>query len=188
MDNFTTIGLFYLMLLPFPDRFSVDHRCRRQKATSRYQYSGFMRRVLQVHLCFVYGFGGLGKALGAGWWNGESIWRALNSPPLDMLSPQLIASVAPVLPALGVGVVLLELGYPVLIWPSRTQTAWLFAIVSMHIGIALAMGLYGFSFVMIVLNLAGFGKDTLLEGLLCWTQVCRSKAPTFVIDGSSVEA
>ena len=42
MDNFMTIGLFYLMLLPLPDRFSLDWRLRALRPQNP-QLLGFWR-------------------------------------------------------------------------------------------------------------------------------------------------
>src|SRR2546428_948753 len=50
MDNFTTIGLFYLMLSPLHDRLSLDWRIRRAPRRNPH-LSGFFRRVLQLHVC-----------------------------------------------------------------------------------------------------------------------------------------
>ena len=86
MDNFTTIGLFYLMLSPFPDRLSVDWRLRWPR--DRKHPSGFIRHVLQIHVCIIYFFGGIMKSIGAEWWNGNSVWRALTSPPYNVMSPE----------------------------------------------------------------------------------------------------
>jgi hypothetical protein len=43
-----------------------------------------------------------------------------------------------------------------MIWSRRTRLPWLLAVCAMHIGIAVAMGMYLFGFVMIVLNVAAF--------------------------------
>ena len=59
-DNFMTMALFYLMLSPLPDRYSVDSRLVKTKLRDP-QLLGFWRRVLQIHLCFVYFFGRLRK-------------------------------------------------------------------------------------------------------------------------------
>lgn len=32
-------------------------------------------RLLQVHLCVLYGFAGTGKLLGGSWWEGTAIWE-----------------------------------------------------------------------------------------------------------------
>lgn len=155
-DSFTTIGLFYLMLAPLPDRWSLDARWRRHRPSDP-QLLGLFRRVLQLHLCLVYFFGGLAKALGSGWWNGVSIWRALTRPPFNVVSPDVLVSWRYFFPAAGVVICILEIGYIFFIWPKRTRIFWLTGMLGLHLGIALTMGMYLFSFIMIVLNVAAFG-------------------------------
>ena len=55
-DAFMTTALFYLMLSPLPDRYSFDRWVTKAKPKNP-QLLGFWRRVLQVHLCFVYFIG-----------------------------------------------------------------------------------------------------------------------------------
>jgi hypothetical protein len=95
------------------------------------------------------------------WWNGTSIWRVMTSPPSDLISPQILVSWRYLLPFLGVAVCLLETGYPLFIWPKRTRIIWLTCILGMHVMIGLTMGLYLFSLIMIILNLAAFGPGLL---------------------------
>lgn len=156
MDNFTTIGLFYLMIGQLPDRWALDWRLRRF-CTRNSRRDGFQRRVLQIHLCIIYFSGGVAKSLGPGWWNGTSIWRAMTCPPFNVVSPGLLLSLRFLLPLAGISVCILETAYPFFIWPQRTRAFWLASILAMHLLIGLTMGLYLFSFVMIVLNVAGFG-------------------------------
>lgn len=163
VDSAMTIGLFYLMLMPLPDRASIDAWLT-HPAPSDPAMIGFFRRALQIHLCFFYFFGGLTKMLGAGWWNGTSVWRALLRPPFDILSGETIRRFQPLLPSLGIMVWLMEILYCVLIWPRRTRMFWLLIIVALHLGIALVMGLHLFALAMIVLNLAAFGPDWRLRG------------------------
>jgi hypothetical protein len=77
-------------------------------------------------------------------------------PPFDLIPSQTLIHAQPILLVTGIVVCLLELTYPVLIWPKRTRLICLAAIVGMHVGIGLTMGLHLFSLVMIVLNLAAF--------------------------------
>lgn len=156
VDTFTTIGLFYLMLSPLPDRASLDWQLRNRPSKDP-QLVGFFRRVLQLHLCVIYFSSGITKSLGIDWWTGESMWRALTRPPFNIVPPQMIISWKAVLPLVGIAVCLFETGYPIFIWPKRTRLIWLVAILGMHIAVGLTMGLYLFSLIMIVLNLAAFG-------------------------------
>jgi hypothetical protein len=160
VDNFMTIGLFYLMVSPLPDRYSLDWRLRKPLAKDP-QILGFFRRVLQIHLCFIYFFGGLDKCLGLGWWNGTSIWRALTRPPFNIIDPHFLARWSYFLPASGILICLIETGYPFFIWPERTRPIWLISVVGMHLGIALIMKMYLFAFVMVVLNAAAFAPGLL---------------------------
>jgi hypothetical protein len=176
-DNFMTTALFYLMLSPLPDRYSFDHWVVKTKPKNP-QLLGFWRRVLQVHLCFVYFIGGLAKCLGNGWWNGSNIWRSLIRPPYNLVSPDILVRCKYALPALGISICLLELSYPVFIWMKKTRRVWLICILAMHAAIGLLMGLYLFALVMIVMNLAAFGTTGRIGSsrLLFW----RKSTVTFV--------
>jgi len=157
-DSFMTTALFYLMLSPLPDRCSFDHWVIETKSKNP-QLLGFWRRVVQVHLCFVYLIGGLAKCLGNGWWNGSNLWRSLIRPPFNLVSPDILVRFKYALPALGISICLLEVSYPVFIWIKKTRRVWLISILAMHAAIGLLMGLYLFALVMIVLNLAAFGTN-----------------------------
>src|SRR5438445_1470641 len=158
VDNFMTIGLFYLMLSPLPDRNSLDWRLRRSRPKNP-QLLGFWRRVLQLHLCVIYFFSGLTKCLGSGWWDGSNVWRALIRPPFNVIDPEILVRWKDFLPLAGILVCLLESGYPFFIWSSRTRKIWLLGVCAMHLLIGVAMRMYLFSLVMIVLNVAAFGPD-----------------------------
>jgi Vitamin K-dependent gamma-carboxylase len=157
VDNFMTIGLFYLMLSPLPDRYSLDWRLRELRPKNP-QLLGFWLRVLQFHLCVIYFFSGLTKCLGNGWWNGTSVWRALIRPPFNMIDPEILVRWRSLFPVAGICICLLEIGYPFLIWNGKTRKIWLIGICAMHLGIGVTMGMYLFALIMIVLNLAAFGS------------------------------
>jgi vitamin K-dependent gamma-carboxylase-like protein len=155
VDNFMTIGLFYLMLSPLPDRYSLDRQLRKRHLKDP-QLVGFFRRVLQSHLCLIYFFSGLTKCLGTGWWDGSSVWRALIRPPFNIINSEILVSWKWLFPVTGIFVCLLEVGYPFFIWHNKTRKVWLIGICAMHVGIGLTMGMYLFAFTMIVLNVSAF--------------------------------
>jgi hypothetical protein len=169
VDSFMTIGLFYLTLSPLPGPFSLAGSGH-QRADANRELSCFFRRLLQIHLCLVYFFGGLAKCLGGGWWDGSNLWRALIRPPFDVIDAAALVRWKSLFPVAGILIWVLELGYVGLIWPDKTRKIWLLAICLMHAGIGLTMGMYLFSFVMIILNVAAFGPS--------WTMArLRSEAP-----------
>jgi hypothetical protein len=146
------------MVAPLPDRWSIDYRSRKIPLKHG-QLHGFFRRVLQLHLCLIYFFGGLAKSFGPGWWTGESIWRALAHPPFNVMAPESLVHWRALFPIASISTVLLEIAYPFLIWSRYTRRVWLPGILIMHVGIGLFMGMYLFGLVMIILNLAAFGSD-----------------------------
>lgn len=112
----------------------------------------------QAQLVMVYFFGGLGKALGSTWWDGEAIWKAVQQPfPGNLIDIPLSWGNWPIYWMLmGIGVVLLELGY-VLAWMGTTYRRVIcIATITMHLGIALTIGLYHFSALMIWYNLCAW--------------------------------
>jgi hypothetical protein len=156
VDNFMTIGLFYLMLSPLPDRYALDWRLRELRPRDP-QFLGFWRRVLQLHLCVIYFLSGLTKCIGSGWWDGSNVWRALIRPPFNVIDPEILVRWNYLFPVAGIFICLLEIGYPFFIWNSKTRKIWLIGICAMHVGIGLTMGMYLFAFIMIILNVAAFG-------------------------------
>ena len=158
-DNFMTTALFYLMLSPLPDRYSFDHWVAKTKPKNP-QALGFWRRVLQVHLCFVYFIGGLAKLLGNGWWDGSNLWRSLIRPPFNLVSPDILVRFKYALPVVGIAICLLEVSYPIFIWIKKTRLIWLVCILAMHAAIGILMGLYLFALVMIIMNVAAFGGSS----------------------------
>jgi len=146
---------------------SVDRHWWEPRRQDR-QLLGFWRRVLQLHLCLIYFFGGLAKCLGSGWWDGSNFWRALIRPPFNVLDPEILVRWKYLFPVAGIIIALLEVSYPFFIWGRSTRKIWLLGICGMHAAIGLAMGMYLFALVMIVLNVAAFAPD--LDFVKDWRQ------------------
>lgn len=156
VDNFTIIGLFYLAIGPLPDSAALDAQWRGiPPGNSTLQ--GLHRRVLQLHICVIYFFGGISKCAGRGWWNGISLWRALTRAPFDIVPPEILIRASFILTLAGILVCVMEATYAIFIWPRKTRFIWFAGVLGMHVGIGLMMGMYLFASVMIVLNLAAFG-------------------------------
>lgn len=116
-------------------------------------------RVLQWHLCLIYFFGGLDKLIGQTWRNGKALWKVLHLPELTgALRPDVVflEQYPSVVALLGWAIILLELTYPLFIWLHDTRRIWLWTIVAMHAGIAIFLGLYHFSALMVLLNACAF--------------------------------
>jgi hypothetical protein len=150
-DYFLSMSLFYCIIFPVGKYNTVQQLLFRltKPAFRKFNY----KRVLQIHLCIVYFFSGLPKALDTNWWNGNSIWKAVSSlyNNYSQISPVILAIA-------GIGVILLELTYPVLIFNKFTRKIVLFLIIAMHVGIGITIQLYSFAAIMIVWNICAFSE------------------------------
>lgn len=155
-DELATMALFYLMWMPSGAALSMDQR--RGRAPGGPTASARLGlRLLQLHLCLVQGSSGVEKARGEVWWNGEAVWRALMLPEHRRFDFSFLASYPWIPAVLGWAVMLLEIAYPVLVWPRRTRVLLVTLTSLLHLGVAAFTGLGAWSAVMIVLTIAAFG-------------------------------
>jgi hypothetical protein len=159
VDSLANITLFYFLWMPVGRALSLDawlRRCvDRPGGAARLSL-----RALQIHLCVVYLSSGLAKATSSQWWNGEAIWRATMRQDFAQFDFSWLASV-PLLAVLACwGTLALEVGYAFCVWSRRARRWTVLATVALHAGIAVALGLWSFSGVMIALNVAAFLVST----------------------------
>jgi hypothetical protein len=121
-------------------------------ASEKDTLSNVALRLIQVHMCVVYLFAGLGKLQGESWWNGEAIWGALASYEYQTLDLTWLASQMWVVNVLTFVTLAWEVSYAFLIWPRLTRPVFLIIAVMVHLGIGLAMGMMTFGLIMIYGN------------------------------------
>lgn len=162
VDYFTTSALFYCVILPKTQSLSLPSFRFSRKAETK-SYATFLTRMIQIHLCMVYFFGGFSKTLGVHWWTGEGIWRAVSLPGFHNLDVSWLSNFPTVVMVLGWGVLFLETFYFILIYIKKIRPYVLLAVSAMHVGIGIAMGLYQFATIMILLNITAFGWEYLVK-------------------------
>lgn len=155
-DNFGNIFLFYLSWIPSGAALSMDRLAGRTPPGPT-RAARLALRVIQLHLCMVYLTGGLMKGTGAQWWDGDAIWRSLMLPEYNQYDFCWLADHPWFAELSGWMVIVVETGYSVFIWPRRTRRLWIIATVTMHLGIAVFMGLGVFGAIMIAFTLGAFG-------------------------------
>ncbi|NIF03822.1 hypothetical protein F3J23_00035 [Chryseobacterium sp. Tr-659] len=156
-DFFTSMSLFYLILFPSDQIFSVKNLINGKKSGTINITP--VKRLFQLHISIAYFFSGLDKALGFNWWNGESIWKAIHLPYSNRdlnMDFSWLAEHSYLLIFIGWSTIIIEMCYPIFIWYKPTQKIWLLLTISMHIGIALILNLYYFSAIMIIWNITNF--------------------------------
>jgi hypothetical protein len=120
---------------------------------------------MQVHLCIIYLFSGLGKAMGETWWDGSAMWLAVANYEYQSIDLTRLARWPELLSLLAHVTVAWELSYPALVWPRLTRPLVVAMSVPIHLGIALFLGMMTFGLAMIIANLA-FVSPWVVRGAL----------------------
>lgn len=164
LDQVNAMLAMYLMLGPSGAVYSVDRWLAQRQAgqgarNARNEVassvgSNVAIRLIQLHMCIIYLFGGISKMRGEFWWDGSAVWYAvanLEYQSLDMTwlvdSPWLIALLSHL-------TVFWEAFFCALIWPKRTRPVTLLLAVCVHGGIGLFLGMWTFGLAMLIANVA----------------------------------
>jgi hypothetical protein len=111
-------------------------------------------RLIQVHMCVVYLFAGLGKLQGDTWWLGQALWGAFASAEYQTMDFTWLAHHMAVINILTYVTLIWEVCYAFLVWPKLTRPLFIAGAVLAHAGIGLTMGMLTFGMIMIVGNMA----------------------------------
>lgn len=162
LDQIAMMLAMYLMIADSGAVWSLDRRFNRGESSGKWWQpvsglstrNSLATRLIQVHLCVIYLFGGLGKMRGEMWYEGSALWFTLvnyeyQSMDLTFLgrSPLLIAM-------LSAGTIFWETFYCALVWPKLTRPLALGVAFFVHAGIALGLGMITFGLIMILANFA----------------------------------
>lgn len=160
LDQVNAMIAMYCMLGPCGAVYSLDAWRRKRSSRERDQASqasvaaNVAIRLLQLHMCVIYLFGGIAKMRGVMWWDGNATWFAVSNLEYQSIDMTWLVHY-PILIALLTHVtVFWETFYCALVWPRATRPIVLFLAVCVHGGIALFLGMITFGLAMIIGNLA----------------------------------
>jgi hypothetical protein len=106
-------------------------------------------RLAQIQVCIIYAYSGLEKIKGPLWWNGEALWSVLANSQLARFDFSWIASFPIVIVLATYSTLLWEIYFPALVW-ARPLRPWMLSFgVALHLGIAIAINIWWFGFLMI---------------------------------------
>ncbi len=181
LDQIITYMAMYLSIAPCGAYFSVDRRIRGRLGdkldtsrklrwlfpdTTPSVAANIATRLLQLHLCVIYLFGGLAKARGQSWWDGTAMWFAVGNYEYQSLDMTWLARYPRVFSLLTHVTLFWEVFYCFLIWPRLLRPLTLFLAFAVHGGIALFMGMTTFGLAMICAN-AIFIEPAWISRLVC---------------------
>lgn len=111
-------------------------------------------RLIQLHLCLIYGMAGIAKLRGDAWWTGFAVWGVLAAGEFRRFNLTWVAAYPLFLNLMTHMGLLFELVYPFLIWSRLLRPLLLGFAVLLHVGIDLSLGLTEFAVAMLAGNLA----------------------------------
>ncbi len=168
LDQIVTYSTMYLMISPCGSCFSVDAWLR-EKMAQRRRGSRKLRwlfpeaspsiaaniatRLMQLHLCVIYLFGGLAKARGQSWWDGTAIWYSVGNYEYQSINMTWLSSWPRMASAMVHVTLYWEIFYCALVWPKLTRPIVIGLAVIVHGGIALFLGMITFGVMMIAANM-----------------------------------
>lgn len=171
LDQINAFIAMYLMVGSAGGVYSVDRwLATRRGAVAPVQAridTNIAVRLLQIHLCIVYLFGGIGKARGLPWWDGTAMASALTIYEYQSLNLVWMLRYPALLAFLTHLTVFWETFYCVLVWPKLTRPIFLALAVLVHAGIALALGMKTFGLAMIIANMAFVYPET-VRATIAW--------------------
>jgi hypothetical protein len=124
-------------------------------------------RLLQLHMCVIYLFGGIGKMRGEWWWDGSAVWLAVGNYEYQSLDMTWLGHWPWMIALLTHVTVFWETFYCFFVWPKLTRPICLALAVAVHGGIALFLGMPTFGIAMIIGNLA-FVPPDIVRAVVAW--------------------
>ena len=173
LDQVNAMLATYLMLGPSGAVYSVDRWLagRRGEVDDVEPSVGanIAIRLVQLHMCIIYLFGGIGKMRGELWWDGSAVWFALANKEYQSLDMTWLVHQPWIIALLTHVTVLWETFYCFLVWPKATRPVCLAIAVAVHGGIAICLGMPTFGLAMLIGNLA-FISPELVRSLVALFQ------------------
>ncbi len=169
LDQVVVMLSMYLMIAPCGSVFSIDAVLRARGWELKWLPTGepdspsvlnnVATRMIQLHLCVIYLFGGLSKMRGEMWFDGTAMWFALVNYEYQSLDMTWIGRSPFVIATLTAITIFWETFYCALVWPRFTRPIALALAFFVHAGIALVLGMVTFGTSMILANLAFFEPE-----------------------------
>jgi predicted DCC family thiol-disulfide oxidoreductase YuxK len=153
--------LFILCVAPVGRAWSLDRvrAVRTAKAADlearlppfRSAWSGACIRLMQVQMALLFFYSAISKIEGEPWQSGDAVWTVFTMDEYyNRFALDAFASHYWLVNLATYGTILIEIAFPFLIWQRRTRPYLLAAAVFLHLQFALFIGLFYFSFVMIM--------------------------------------
>jgi hypothetical protein len=184
LDQINVFIATYLMVGNSGGAWSVDRWLASRRTPSSIQQfalahapaisTNIAMRLLQIHMCVIYLFGGIHKMRGDTWWDGSALWYAFAQLEYQSIDMTWMAQHRWILALLTHITVFWEAYYCFLVWPKLTRPICLAMAVAVHLGIALFLGMKTFGLAMIIGNLAFVYPETVRDVVAWFSRASRA--------------
>jgi hypothetical protein len=166
LDQVNAMLALYLMVGPSGAAWSIDRlRARRSSGVSTppaaSPWTSVAIRLIQLHMCIIYLFGGIGKMRGEMWWDGSACWYAIANLEYQSMDVTWLVNWPWFIALLTHITVFWETFYCFFVWPRLTRPICLALAVAVHGGIAIFLGMKTFGLAMIIGNMAFVYPETI---------------------------
>lgn len=167
LDQTAMMLTTYLIWSNCGSMWSLDSRLAIRKGTSWLLpasnpavCNNVVTRLIQLHLCVIYLFGGLSKMRGEMWWDGSAFWFSIVNYEYQSLNLTWLGNFPFVIGFITAVTIFWETFYIATVWPKLTRPITLAMAVLVHGGICVALGMWTFGTIMIVANIAFLPPET----------------------------
>jgi hypothetical protein len=159
LDQVNIMLATYLAVGPSGSAFSLDCWLARRRAgvplpVATSWTANLAIRLLQLHMCVIYMFAGMGKLSGGAWWDGTAMWMAFGNREYQSLDMTWMADWPQLMNLMTHVTVFWELYYCALVWPRLTRPIVVLLAIPLHMGIAICLGMTTFGLAMLIGNMA----------------------------------
>ena len=124
---------------------------------------------MQIQMAVLFFYSAISKLRGDDWWSGDAVWFVFTTDEYyNRFLLNVLASHYWLVNVATYGTILIEIAFPFLIWQRRTRPYLLAAAIFLHPQFALLMGLFYFSFVMIMGHMSFVRPEWLTRLGVAW--------------------
>lgn len=160
LDQVNAMLAMYLMLGRCGGAYSLDRWIARRRTLDELAppqvavSTNIAVRLIQLHMCVIYLFGGLAKMRGGTWWDGSAMWFSVTNLEYQSVDMTWLVDWPMMMALMSHVTVVWETFYCALVWPRVTRPIVLMIAVCVHGGIAIFLGMITFGVAMLIGNLA----------------------------------
>ena len=163
LDQINAAMAMYLAVANCGGVFSVDQWLKRKSGFGEViptVDTNIAMRLLQLHMCVIYLYGGIGKARGELWWDGSACWFALACKEYQNFDLTWLVRYPWLLATLTHITLFWETFYCFFVWPKLTRPLCLGLAAAVHLGIAVFLGMPTFGLMMLFGNMVFVYPET----------------------------